>query len=254
MATIFKKILENALCRFTAAAEDGRFFSAFLAIKTDAESNGISIPKFMKTSKHDNRLKRISSRTANGKTKSGTISQDKDGKYYISSLCEANQVIPAKPEALIGIDFGARTFLTFDDGTKTDSPSYSEQPSKKSATSWQELAKLRKDATAYRSKKEQITRLRSKITRQRKDFSDKLTHKRGHENRVGTIRAEDLPTKEMKKENRSPTNKKIGDSARNMLVNTLQYKANRHGKNAIKTGKPGRRQKHATSADTRIMN
>ena len=100
------------------------------SIKIDTESNRISIPKFIKTSKHDNRLKCIFSRTVNGKIKSGTISQDKDGKYYISLLCEVDQVIPTKPEVLretaIGIDFGVKTFLTFDDGTKIDSPLYLE--------------------------------------------------------------------------------------------------------------------------------
>ncbi len=75
-------------------------------------------------------MKCIFSRTVNGKIKSGTISQDKDGKYYISLLCEVNQVIPTKPEVLrettIGIDFGVKTFLTFDDGTKIDNPLYLE--------------------------------------------------------------------------------------------------------------------------------
>ena len=211
------------------------------SIKIDTEGNRISIPKFIKTSKHDNRLKCIFSRTVNGKIKSGTISQDKDGKYYISLLCEVDQVIPTKPEVLrettIGIDFGVKTFLTFDDGTKIDNPLYLEQSSKKLAKLQQELANLQKDTTAYRSKKEQITRQHSKIARQRKDFLDKLTYRLCHENQVDTICIEDLSMKEMQKENYSSTNKKLGDLAWNMFVNMLQYKANWYGKNVIKIGK-----------------
>lgn len=211
------------------------------SIKIDTESNRISIPKFIKTSKHDNRLKCIFSRTVNGKIKSGTISQDKDGKYYISLLCEVDQVIPTKPEVLretaIGIDFGVKTFLTFDDGTKIDSPLYLEQFSKKLAKLQQELTNLQKDTTTYRSKKEQITKLHSKIARQRKDFLNKLTYRLCHENQVDTICIEDLSMKEMQKENYSLTNKKIGDLAWNMFVNMLQYKANWYGKNVIKIGK-----------------
>jgi len=71
-------------------------------------------------------LKCIFSRNIEGIIKSATVSQDRDGKYYVSILCEVDIQIAAKPDVLretaIGIDFGVKTFLTFDDGHKIENP------------------------------------------------------------------------------------------------------------------------------------
>ena len=100
-------------------------------MKIDYEQNRISIPKFIKLKDKDNRLKCKFSRKVEGVVKSATISQDRDGRYYVSILCEVDiQISGKKPvlrETSRGIDFGVKTFLTFDDGTKVENPKFLKQ-------------------------------------------------------------------------------------------------------------------------------
>lgn len=88
-------------------------------MKIDYDVNRISIPKFIKLKDKDNRLKCKFSRKVEGTVKSATVSQDRDGRYYVSILCEVDMTIPNKKPVLRetsrGIDFGVKTFLTFDD-------------------------------------------------------------------------------------------------------------------------------------------
>lgn len=97
-------------------------------MKIDYDANRISIPKFIKLKNKDNRLKCKFSRKVEGTIKSATVSQDKDGRYYISILCEVDMQVLEKKQVLRetsrGIDFGVKTFLTFDDGTKFDNPKF----------------------------------------------------------------------------------------------------------------------------------
>ncbi len=205
------------------------------------DSNRLTIPKFQKTKTCDNRLKCIFSRGLEGVIKQATISQDSDGRYYVSILCEIDKELPTKQKPdrnkAIGLDFGVKTFLTFDNGTKIENPLFLKRSLNKLKKHQQELAKLDKESTRYKSKKEQITRLYSKITRQRKDFLDKLTYKLTHESQVDTICLEDLSIKEMQNQNNSNTNRKISDLAWNMFVQMLQYKCDWYGKNLIKIGR-----------------
>ena len=63
-------------------------------LKLDYDDNRISIPKFIKLKAKDNRLKCKFNRKVEGTMKSATISQDKDGKYYVSILCEVDMQVP----------------------------------------------------------------------------------------------------------------------------------------------------------------
>lgn len=106
-------------------------------LKIDYEANRISIPKFIKLKDKDNRLKCKFSRKVEGVVKSATVSQDKDGRYYISILSEVDMQVPEKKHVLRetsrGIDFGVKTFLTFDDGTKIENPKFLKQSQEKLA-------------------------------------------------------------------------------------------------------------------------
>ena len=210
-------------------------------LKIDYDANKISIPKFINLKDKDNRLKCKFSRKVEGAVKSATVSQDRDGRYYISILSEVDmQVQEQKPvlrETSRGIDFGVKTFLTFDDGTKIENPKFLKQSQDKLAKHQQELAKLERGTTRHKSKQEQITKLHSKIARQRKDFLDKLTSKMCNDSQVDTFCIEDLSIKDMQSENKHAMNRAIGDLAWNMFVQMLAYKAEQHGKNIIKIGR-----------------
>jgi len=211
------------------------------SIRVDTENNRLYIPKFINTSKTDNRLKCIYDRIPVGEIKQCTISKGNDGKYYASILVEQNVEFPKKPkvkeETTIGIDFGVKTFLTLSNGEKIESPKYFKQSQDKLAKHQQELEQLTKGSTCWISKKEQISKLHAKIARQRKDFLDKLSHKLTHDNQVETICIEDLSIKNMQSQNQAPTNRIIGDLGWFNLTRMIQYKSDWYGKNFLKIGR-----------------
>ena len=204
-------------------------------IKLNYDTKRLVIPKFRKG------IKCIFDRPAEGTLKQAIVSQDRDGKYYVSILVEVNNDFPTKPEAkrnkAIGMDFGVKTFLTLNNETKIENPKVLKQSSDKLKKHQQELETLTKGSTSHISKQEQITKLHSKIARQRKDFLDKLSYKLTNDNQVGTIVCEDLSIKSIQQMNFSPTNRVIGDLAWNKFVNMLQYKSDWYGKNFRKIGR-----------------
>lgn len=213
-------------------------------IKLDFESNELTIPKFRNFKSEDNRIKCVFHRKIPiGETiKQATISQDRNEKYYVSILVETNKESPAKPKrnekTAIGIDFGIKTFLTLNDGTKIENPQYLRQSQDKLKKHQQELELIvNKESTKFKSKREQITKLHNKITRQRKDFLDKLSHKLTNDSQIGSICIEDLSIKDMLEKNYSSTNIKINDNAWRMFVNMLTYKSDWYGRNLIKIGR-----------------
>ena len=204
-------------------------------IKLNYETKRLVIPKFREG------IKCIFDRPAEGTLKQAIVSQDRDGKYYVSILVEVNKDFPTKPEPkkskAIGMDFGVKTFITLNDGTKIENPKVLKQSADKLTKHQQDLEQLTKGSTAHISKQEQITKLHSKRARQRKDFLDKLSYKLTHENQVGTICIEDLSVKGIQNINYSPTNNRIADYAWNKFVNMLQYKSDWYGKNFRKIGR-----------------
>ena len=127
--------------------------------------------------------------------------------------------------------------MTFDDGTKVENPKFLKKSQEKIAKHQQDLAKLEKGTTRYKSKQEQITKLHAKVARQRKDFLDKLTSKMCNDSQIDTFCIEDLSIKDMQSENRHSMNRAIGDLAWNMFTGMLTYKAEQKGKNIIKIGR-----------------
>lgn len=125
-------------------------------LKIDYDTNKISIPKFIKLKDKDNRIQCKFSRKVEGIIKSATVSQDKDGRYYISILCEVDMTIPNKKPVLRetsrGIDFGVKTFLTFDNGNKIENPKFLKKSQEKLIRHQQDLAKIEKGTTKYKSK------------------------------------------------------------------------------------------------------
>ena len=212
-------------------------------IKLDYQSNKLTIPKFLNQKSKDNRIKCVLHRQIpiDERIKQATISQDKDGKYYVSILVEVNKSFLTKPDRnrndAIGIDFGVKTFLTLSNGNKIDNPKYLKQSQDKLVKHQCDLELLNKNTTKYKSKREQITKLYAKIARQRKDFLDKLSHKLTNDNQIGSIAIEDLSIKDMQQKNYSSTNCIINDYAWGMFVNMLQYKSDWYGKNLIKIGR-----------------
>jgi putative transposase len=211
-------------------------------IEVDFDGNKIRVPKFIETKKYgDNRLKCKFHRRFCGKIKQCTISMDNCNDYFVSILVEENINIPKKPEIqrsnAIGIDFGVKTFLTMDNGTKIESPKHYIQSLSKLKNHQKELETYERGSTKHKSKKEQISKLHRKISRQRGDFLNKLSFKLVNDNQVDTICIEDLSMRKMKETNFKTTNRIIGDLGWFMFTQMLQYKSDWCGKNFLKIGR-----------------
>lgn len=213
-------------------------------IKLDFKLNKLTIPKFQNFKLKDNRIKCIFHREIPSTEiiKQATISQDKNGKYYVSILVEINKELPIKPERnetnAVGIDFGVKTFLTLSNGEKIENPKYLKQSSDKLTKHQQELDLIKnKESIKFKSKNQQITNLHSKITRQRKDFLDKLSYKLTNDNQIDSICIENLSIKDMQQDNGRVSNQIINDYAWNKFMNMLVYKSDWYGKNLIKIGR-----------------
>ena len=206
-------------------------------IKVNYETQRLTIPKFkggIKCVFHRDIPK-------DEVVKQAIVSQDKDRKYYVSVLVEVNKEHPTKPEPkknkAIGMDFGVRTFITLNDGTKIENPKVLKQSGDKLAKHQQDLETLEKNTTKRKSKQEQIIKLHSKIAKQRKDFLDKLSYKLTHDNQVDSVCIEDLSIKNMQADNYKTTNNRIADYAWSKFVSMLQYKSDWYGKNFRKIGR-----------------
>ena len=190
-------------------------------IKLNYETKRLVIPKF------GTGIKCIFDRESQGTLKQATVSQDRDGTYYVSILVEVNTDFPTKPDPkknkAIGMDFGVKTFLTLNNGEKIENPKVLKQSSDKLAKHQQGLETLTKGSTTHISKQEQITKLHSKIAKQRKDFLDKLSYKLTHDNQVDSVCIEDLSIKNMQTNNYKATNNRIADYAWGKFVSMLQY-------------------------------
>lgn len=204
-------------------------------IKLNYDGKRLVIPKFREG------IKCVFDRPTEGTIKQAIVSQDRDGRYYVSILIEVNKELPKKPtpkrDKAIGMDFGVKTFVTLNDGTKIENPKVLKKSQNKLAKHQQELETLTKGSTAYISKQKQITKLHSKIARQRKDFLDKLSYELTHKNQVDSVCIEDLSIKNMQQGNERPINLIIGDYAWSKFVGMLQYKSDWYGKNFLKIGR-----------------
>lgn len=105
------------------------------------------------------------SRQIEGKIKTGSFTQDAQGKWYVSFICDVEKVPTIKTGGVIGIDLGLKTIATLSDGTIIDRDNFTNKYAKKLAT-------------AQRArKKKRVTAIYAKIKNSRKDWNHKTTTK-----------------------------------------------------------------------------
>ncbi len=175
--------------------------------------------------------------------KSATVSQESDGKFYISVLYEyKDQIIPQSIDInnAIGLDYKSDGLYVASDGAVCGSPKYYRKSHKRLAKEQRKLSRKkgsRKGETKSSNFKKQqlkINRIHRHISNQRLDF----LHKRSTEiaNRYDIVCVETLNM-------RSMSNKGFGngkatlDNGYGMFLNMLEYKLSDRGKYLIKVDK-----------------
>ena len=173
-----------------------------------------------------------------GVLKSVTVSKEPDGKYYASLLYEyRKEAAPAKtvnPEnqevRIIGLDMSPSVFYTDSDGDTVMYPKYYRESEARLAKEQRKLSHMQRGSNNYNHQKKRIASIHSKITRQRRDFLEKLSYNLVQ--MYDVICIEDLNMKAMSQS--LYLGKSVHDAGWGMFVAMLSRKCLRYGKHLIR--------------------
>lgn len=152
------------------------------------------------------------SRDIEGDINCGFITQDTQGKWYVSFVCDVPKKIPVKSNREIGIDLGLKTIATLSNGEKLHRENIT-------------LKYADRLAVAQRArKKKRVKSIHAKIKNSRKDWNHKETTKLVNE--YGTIIIGNVSSSKLKKTRMA---KSVSDAGWYNFKTMLAYKANTLG-------------------------
>jgi putative transposase len=170
--------------------------------------------------------------------KIGTVTISLHADEYYASIVVDDGIVPPNPAHVVsettgGIDFGINSFITEDDGCKTENMRFFEKNQKKLAVLQKRLQKKRdnnpnfKSSKRYRKALLKLSKCHFKILKQRDDF----THKKSDMllKKYDTIACENLNVAGMSRN----LGKSISDVAISATKTKLIYKSVRRGKNIL---------------------
>ena len=168
------------------------------------------------------------------KLKSVTVSQEPDGKYYVSVLFEyVTSIVEVPSKTSLGLDYSMSSLYVDSDGNSCGYPKFYKQALDRLAREQRKLSKMEKGSNNYYKQRKKVARLHKHISNQRKDF----LHKQSTEiaNRVDTVCIENLDMKKMSQEYNF--GKTISDNGWGLFTNYLEYKLRDRGKHYVKIDK-----------------
>lgn len=194
-------------------------------------NNTIKLPKIGK-------VKAIIHKEPNSdwKLKSATISQDSDGKYYVSVLFTYKENIQKINEVdkTIGLDYKSDGLYADSNGQVCGSPKYYHKSQNKLAKLQRQLSRKQKGSNNRNKARIKVARLQKHTSNQRLDF----LHKKSTEiaNLYDVVCVETLDMKSMSKKGFG-NGKATLDNGYGLFLNLLEYKLNDRGKYLIKVDK-----------------
>ena len=169
-------------------------------------------------------------REIKGRIKTITIKRDTCGDSWIYFSCENVEDSEPKPKTgkSAGFDYGNKTFLTSDEGTKIESPQFFKQSLKTLRSLNKALSRKVKGSNNYYRACRALARQHRKVARQREDWQWKLSDALCTE--FDTLCFETLNLDGMKR----LWGRKVSDHAFYQFIQILKQKCAKHGKKLVK--------------------
>ena len=168
--------------------------------------------------------------------KSATLSQERDGTYYISVLFEYDEVIEKVEitDKILGLDYKSDGFYTDSEGNICGSPKYYRKSQSKLKRLQKQLSKKGKDSKNREKARLKVAKLQRHIANQRLDFLQKESTRIA--NLYDIVCVESLDMKAMSN-NGFKNGKATLDNGYGMFLNMLEYKLQDRGKYFVKVDK-----------------
>lgn len=210
--------------KFKKKGKSKQSFNIPQSIKIDNDK--LIIPKFK------GGIDIVLHRSIKGKIKQATISKTPTGKYFVSILCETNEVEkqlkPVNEKTTVGLDLGIKSFLVASNGKEYDNPKYLRKAQDKLKYNQRQYSKHKGTKRKYK-----VALLHEKVANQRKDFLHKVSSELI--NNHDSIALEDLNISGMLKNHCLAGS--ISDVSWGMFVTMLEYKAKWNGVNILRIGR-----------------
>jgi putative transposase len=165
-------------------------------------------------------------RIPTGVPKMVTLIKEASGEYYVSFSCEEEIEELPKTGKVVGIDIGIKDVVVSSDGYYSGAPKFYYQYQRDLKTAQRALSRKTKGSKRYKNQRVVVAKIHAKISRCRKDFLHKLSHKFVTE--YDCICIEDLNVNGMLKNRK--LSKAVADVGMFELRRQLIYKADWYGK------------------------
>ena len=212
--------------KFKSKKNNHKSYTATQNRTMEVKDNMIKLPKlkWIKAKVH---------REVSGKILNATISQDPDGKYYVSLCCEEDINPINKNENQVGIDLGISDLAILNNGIKFENPRFIKQSEKKLKREQRKLSKMQYGSKGYEKQRIKIAKLHKHIINQRKNYLHNITSYLARNHTL--ICLEDLSSSNLMK-NRHLA-KAIADVSWFEFNRQLEYKMNWYGGKIVKIDK-----------------
>lgn len=165
------------------------------------------------------------------KLKSATVSQDRDGKFYVSVLYEYEKVIrpiTVDQDKCLGLDYKSDSLYVDSNGHSADMPRYYHLAQKRLAKAQRKLKHKVIGSNNYKKQQSKAAKIHKHTANQRKDFLQKLSTEIA--NQYDLVSVEDLDLKAISSHKGFRLGKSTADNGYGMFTTMLAYKLADRGK------------------------